>query len=315
MPAGEHGHGSGAPLPAVRDCARRARRPARSPGDGDGRARRLPPGHLEAHRTADTEPWRALGGAPGIPTVFIEPAETFYAPYLDDPRFPSDGTIPNDLDNVQPRFGLVWGCGWWTDPPPPERGRLHFADPGSGLRPVPHDEWGLPADPLPEQRRCRGPRPGAGHRRADRHLVDRAVSPRHPCGRPRPGAAAHLVVQRRGDADSRPVHDREPLLPTGPHGRPLPVRRPERRDAGIPLRNRDTSLRWRHQHPDGRRIDGPLALPRDHGGAPGRCCRRRSRLRGELHPGLRSLRRRQRARPLQPPVRRSPQPRRRVWLV
>ena len=42
------------------------------------------------------------------PDVFIEPAETFYAPYLDDPRFPSDGTIPDDLDNVQPRFGLVW---------------------------------------------------------------------------------------------------------------------------------------------------------------------------------------------------------------
>ncbi len=42
------------------------------------------------------------------PDVFIEPAETFYAPYLDDPRFPSDGAIPNDLDNVQPRFGLVW---------------------------------------------------------------------------------------------------------------------------------------------------------------------------------------------------------------
>ena len=42
------------------------------------------------------------------PDVFIEPAETFYAPYLDDPRFPSDGTIPDDLDNIQPRFGLVW---------------------------------------------------------------------------------------------------------------------------------------------------------------------------------------------------------------
>ena len=42
------------------------------------------------------------------PDVFIEPEETFYGPYLDDPRFPSDGTIPDDLDNVQPRLGLVW---------------------------------------------------------------------------------------------------------------------------------------------------------------------------------------------------------------
>ena len=42
------------------------------------------------------------------PNVFIEPERTFYAPYLDDPRFPSDGTIPDDLDNLQPRFGLAW---------------------------------------------------------------------------------------------------------------------------------------------------------------------------------------------------------------
>ncbi len=42
------------------------------------------------------------------PNVFIRPEATFFAPYLDDPRFPSDGTIPDDLDNLQPRFGLVW---------------------------------------------------------------------------------------------------------------------------------------------------------------------------------------------------------------
>ena len=42
------------------------------------------------------------------PDVFVEPGETFYAPYLDDPRFPSEGTIPDDLDNIQPRLGLVW---------------------------------------------------------------------------------------------------------------------------------------------------------------------------------------------------------------
>ena len=42
------------------------------------------------------------------PDVFIAPRETFYAPYLGDPRFPSDGTIPDDLDNIQPRLGLTW---------------------------------------------------------------------------------------------------------------------------------------------------------------------------------------------------------------
>ncbi len=42
------------------------------------------------------------------PNVFIEPAETFFAPYLGDPRFPANGRIPDDLDNLQPRLGLAW---------------------------------------------------------------------------------------------------------------------------------------------------------------------------------------------------------------
>ena len=42
------------------------------------------------------------------PDVTVQPEATFYGPYLGDPRFPSNGTIPDDLDNVQPRFGLAW---------------------------------------------------------------------------------------------------------------------------------------------------------------------------------------------------------------
>jgi len=42
------------------------------------------------------------------PGPLIAPRDTYFAPYLDDPRFPSDGTIPDDLDNFQPRLGLVW---------------------------------------------------------------------------------------------------------------------------------------------------------------------------------------------------------------
>ena len=38
----------------------------------------------------------------------MDPADTFFASYLDDPLFPSDGRIPNDLDNLQPRLGLAW---------------------------------------------------------------------------------------------------------------------------------------------------------------------------------------------------------------
>ena len=42
------------------------------------------------------------------PGVFVEPRDTFYGPYLDDPLFPSDGRIPDDLNNWQPRFGAAW---------------------------------------------------------------------------------------------------------------------------------------------------------------------------------------------------------------
>ena len=42
------------------------------------------------------------------PNVSVQPNATFFAPYLNDPRFPSDGTIPDDLDNFQPRIGLAW---------------------------------------------------------------------------------------------------------------------------------------------------------------------------------------------------------------
>ena len=45
------------------------------------------------------------------PEVFVAPEDTFFAPYLDDSRFPSDGRIPDDLDNFQPRAGVAWNVG------------------------------------------------------------------------------------------------------------------------------------------------------------------------------------------------------------
>ena len=38
----------------------------------------------------------------------VDPATTAYAPFLNDPRFPSDGTIPDQKKQFQPRFGLAW---------------------------------------------------------------------------------------------------------------------------------------------------------------------------------------------------------------
>jgi outer membrane receptor protein involved in Fe transport len=38
----------------------------------------------------------------------VDPATTAYAPFLNDPRFPSDGTIPDQKKQFQPRFGFAW---------------------------------------------------------------------------------------------------------------------------------------------------------------------------------------------------------------
>jgi Carboxypeptidase regulatory-like domain len=38
----------------------------------------------------------------------VDPTTTAYAPFLSDPRFPSDGTIPDQTGQFQPRAGIAW---------------------------------------------------------------------------------------------------------------------------------------------------------------------------------------------------------------
>jgi hypothetical protein len=38
----------------------------------------------------------------------VNPTTTAYAPFLNDPRFPSDGTLPDQLNQFQPRAGFAW---------------------------------------------------------------------------------------------------------------------------------------------------------------------------------------------------------------
>jgi len=41
----------------------------------------------------------------------VDPQTTVYAAYLNDPRFPSDGTIPDQWKQFQPRAGFAWDVG------------------------------------------------------------------------------------------------------------------------------------------------------------------------------------------------------------
>jgi outer membrane receptor protein involved in Fe transport len=43
-----------------------------------------------------------------FPDPVIDPAQTAYGPNLSDPNFPSDGTLPNQTKQFQPRFGFAW---------------------------------------------------------------------------------------------------------------------------------------------------------------------------------------------------------------
>jgi hypothetical protein len=43
-----------------------------------------------------------------FPEPFVPPAQTAYARFLNDPRFPSDGTLPSPKKEFQPRVGFAW---------------------------------------------------------------------------------------------------------------------------------------------------------------------------------------------------------------
>jgi hypothetical protein len=45
------------------------------------------------------------------PDPITPPSEVFYAPFIGQPGFPSDGTIPSDLKMWQPRLGISWDPG------------------------------------------------------------------------------------------------------------------------------------------------------------------------------------------------------------
>src|SRR5215213_2982104 len=43
-----------------------------------------------------------------FPDPVVAPNQTAYGIFLNDPRFPSDGTLPNQTKQFQPRFGFAW---------------------------------------------------------------------------------------------------------------------------------------------------------------------------------------------------------------
>ena len=252
------------------------------------------------------------------PEVFIEPQDAFFAPYLDDSRFPSDGRIPDDLDNFQPRVGLAWDLagdgrtvlrangGSYVARIPMLVFAQHLTTNGAfqqvlfrssaaaaALGPVP------PIDELIDASSAPPFLPDI--QVADRNLeLPRTWSFSTGAG-PRPG------TRRGGQRHLRPRADR----------RPLPLRQPQRPRVRLAVRDRHAPGRRRHQRADRGREQRAVTVQRADPrlARAGRGPQPAAHLRDPLHARLRPLRRRQRTRPVRPPLRQREQPGPGVRLV
>src|SRR5262249_38085825 len=43
-----------------------------------------------------------------LPEMAVQPSATAYGPFLSDPRFPSNGKLPDQYGMIQPRVGFAW---------------------------------------------------------------------------------------------------------------------------------------------------------------------------------------------------------------
>ena len=199
------------------------------------------------------------------PEVMVEPEATFYAPYLDDPRFPSNGTIPDDLDNLQPPVRPRLGRdGRRAHGAAAERRRVPRAHPHPCLRTERDHQRRLPAALLPEQLR-----PGRDRDQpAIGDLIDGSATP--PFLPDIHVTAKDLELPRTWSFAA--ALDRE-LAPgvagslSYQHARTDHLFRfVNRNDAsfGSPLRTGNAPLRGRDRHADGGRKHRPVALPRVH---------------------------------------------------
>ena len=195
--------------------------------------------------------------------MFVEPEDTFFAPYLGDPRFPSDGRIPDDLDNFQPRVGLAWNVagdgrtvvrangGSYVARIPMLVFAQHRSTNGAfqqilfrssaaaaALGPVPAIDELIDASSAPP------------------FLPDIQVADRQS------GAAAHLVVQHRSRPGPGGRRRSERHLRSRADRSPFSLRQSQRSGVRLAVRDRHAPVRGRHQQPDRRREQRALALPR-----------------------------------------------------
>ncbi|MFQ5530851.1 MAG: TonB-dependent receptor domain-containing protein, partial [Gemmatimonadota bacterium] len=215
------------------------------------------------------------------PDNLIEPQNTFFATYLDDARFPSDGSIPDDLNNFQPRFGLAYdlkgdgdavfrfNAGSYFSRIPmlvfaqhrTTNGAFQSILAASGAN---YDDFGG----------LRRPAPADGHSFPDGHSGRLQGS----------SATQDLVVQRRiREAGKRQRCVRD-LRPARPHRQPVPVHEQERRGARRAIWFRHAPGRRRHPCADDHGEQRPVSLQRDHDRPQGpERDRRPPDLRGQLH--------------------------------
>ena len=195
------------------------------------------------------------------PRVFVEPEDTFFAPYLDDPRFPSNGRIPDDLDNLQPRLGLAWSlagddrtvlranAGSYVARIPVLVFAQHRATNGAFQQTLFRSSTAPELGPVPR-------------------LTARSMPRRRPLSCPTsksPTAAWNCLETwsfRAGiERDLGHGIAASVTYIQAPHRQPVPLRQPQRRGLRDSVRDRNASVRRRHQHADRRREQRKVTLP------------------------------------------------------
>ena len=86
-----------------------------------------------------------------FPGTGRDPSQTAYGIFLNDPRFPSDGTLPSQKNQWQPRLGFAWDISKVRQVSVArERGNLLRAPEHADAGRLDHDERRAAADDLPQ---------------------------------------------------------------------------------------------------------------------------------------------------------------------
>ena len=111
VPGGRQHHRAAAAVPAAGRRRRAVGRGGRHAGRSRRSSRRSSSRTSGSRRRTSRSSTASAGRRRSSPIRSRRPTEVFYARFIGQPGFPSDGTIPSDMKMWQPRLGISWDPG------------------------------------------------------------------------------------------------------------------------------------------------------------------------------------------------------------